>query len=74
MKSFKNPQEKEDYYAKRRKRGFIVGGFGAVVLGSSFILQYILYLTGHSFNTVMYSLTSIGIALIFYAAIEIFGW
>lgn len=74
MKSFTTPEEKEAYYAKRRQRGFIVGGIGALVLGGGFMLQYILYLNNMSFNYVMYSLTTIGIGLVFYAAIEIFGW
>jgi hypothetical protein len=74
MKSFDTPTEKDAYYAKRRKRGMIVGGIGGTVLGSGFMIQYILYVNGHSFNAVMYSLTTIGICLVFYAAIEIFGW
>ncbi|MCU0340805.1 MAG: hypothetical protein MUE30_13045 [Spirosomaceae bacterium] len=74
MKSFATPEEKEAYYAKRRKRGVIVGGIGAVVLGGGFFLQYLLYLNNMSFDLVMYSLTTIGISLVFYAAIEIFGW
>jgi hypothetical protein len=73
MKSFDTPTEKEIYYAKRRKRGFVVGGIGSAVLGLGFIIQYILYMNDLSFNAVMYSLTTIGICLIFYAAIEILG-
>ena len=74
MKHFDTPADKEVYYAKRRKRGFLVGGIGAAILGAGFLLQYILYLTGHSFNYVMYGLTTVGIALVMYAAVEIFGW
>lgn len=73
MKSFETPTEKEIYYAKRRKRGFVVGGIGSAVLGLGFIIQYILYMNDLSFNAVMYSLTTIGICLVFYAAIEILG-
>ena len=73
MKLFDTPTEKEAYYAKRRKRGFIIGGIGGAVLGLGFIIQYILYMNGASFNTVMYSLTTVGICLVFYAAIEILG-
>ncbi|MFN8344808.1 MAG: hypothetical protein U0X91_07390 [Spirosomataceae bacterium] len=73
MKSFETPAEKETYYAKRRKRGFIVGGIGSAVLGLGFIIQYILYMNDASFNAVMYSLTTIGICLVFYAAVEILG-
>ena len=73
MKPFDTPAEKEVYYAKRRKRGFIVGGIGGAVLGLGFIIQYILYMNDASFNAVMYSLTTIGICLVFYAAIEILG-
>ncbi|MCA0233496.1 hypothetical protein [Runella limosa] len=74
MKTFNSVAEKEEYYAKRRKKGLIVGAVGAAILGGGFILQYILYMTGHSFNGVMYSLTTIGICLVMYAAVEIFGW
>jgi hypothetical protein len=74
MKTFETTSEKEAYYAKRRKRGLIVGGIGAGILGSGFMLQYILYMNGASFNGIMYSLTTIGICLVLYAAIEIFGW
>ena len=74
MKTFNSAAEKEEYYAKRRKRGFVIGGVGAAILGGGFVLQYILYMTGHSFNGVMYSLTTIGICLVMYAAVEIFGW
>jgi hypothetical protein len=74
MKQFDSPAEKEAYYNKRRNRGLIVGGIGAMVLGLGFLIQYILYMQGISFNAVMYTLTSIGIVMVLYAAVEIFGW
>lgn len=73
MKKFDSAAEKEAYYNKRRNRGLIVGGIGALVLGLGFLIQYVLYRQGISFNVVMYTLTSIGIIMVFYAAIEIFG-
>ena len=74
MKQFNSTDERETYYAKRRRQGMVVGGIGAAVLGLGFLLQYILYMQGTSFNTIMYVLTSIGIILVMYAAVEILGW
>ncbi|AXE19927.1 hypothetical protein DR864_20330 [Runella rosea] len=74
MKQFNSAAEKESYYAKRRQRGLIVGAIGGAILGLGFLIQYILYMQGHSFNAVMYSLTSIGIIMVLYAGVEIFGW
>lgn len=74
MRQFDSPTEKEAYYKKRRNRGLIVGGIGAMVLGLGFLIQYVLYMQGLSFNVVMYTLTSIGIIMVLYAAVEIFGW
>ncbi len=74
MKQFNSTDERETYYAKRRRQGMVVGGIGTAVLGLGFLLQYILYMQGTSFNTIMYVLTSIGIILVMYAAVEILGW
>ncbi|WP_428655388.1 hypothetical protein [Runella sp.] len=74
MKQFNSIAEKENYYAKRRRRGLIVGAVGIALLGLGFLIQYVLYMQGTSFNTVMYTLTSIGIMLVLYAGVEIFGW
>lgn len=74
MKQFNSAAEKENYYAKRRRRGLIVGAVGVAVLGLGFLIQYILYMQGTSFNAVMYVLTSIGILMVLYAGVEIFGW
>lgn len=74
MRQFDSLTEKEAYYKKRRNRGLIVGGIGAMVLGLGFLIQYVLYMQGLSFNVVMYTLTTIGIVMVLYAAVEIFGW
>jgi len=74
MKQFESASEKETYYAKRRKRGLVVGGIGGGLLGFGFLIQYVLYMQGISFDAVMYTFTSVGIGLVFYAAVEIFGW
>lgn len=65
--------EKKSMYEKRRKRGLLSAGIGASVLGLGFLTQYILYMNDLSFNTIMYSLTMVGIGLIFYAAIQFFN-
>ncbi|AEI48722.1 hypothetical protein [Runella slithyformis] len=74
MKQFNSPTEKESYYAKRRQRGLIVGAIGGAVLGLGFLIQYILYMQGTSFNGVMYAFTGVGILMVLYAGVEIFGW
>lgn len=74
MKQFESAVEKEAYYAKRRKRGLIAGSVGGGLLILGFLIQYALYVSGHSFNAIMYTFTSIGIILVMYAAVEIFGW
>lgn len=58
---------------KRRRRGLLSAGVGASLLGTGFILQYILYEQGVSFGGVMYTLTLIGVGLLFYAAIQFFN-
>ncbi|TDB62278.1 hypothetical protein [Arundinibacter roseus] len=73
MKTFNSPTEKQEYYAKRRNRGLRAAGLGAFVLGLGFTLQYILYVNGLSFNSIMYGMTLVGGGLIFYAAVEILG-
>ncbi|MEZ4904959.1 MAG: hypothetical protein R2822_26000 [Spirosomataceae bacterium] len=71
---FDSPSEKETYYAKRRRRGLILGSIGGSILGLGFLIQYILYMQGHSFNAIMYGFTSVGIGLVLLGAVEIFGW
>ncbi|GAB2768678.1 hypothetical protein GCM10027275_09130 [Rhabdobacter roseus] len=58
---------------RRRKRGLLSAGLGAAVLGVGFLTQYILYRNDLSFDAVMYSLTLLGIGLIFYAAVQFFS-
>ncbi|GAB3175283.1 hypothetical protein [Telluribacter humicola] len=65
--------EKKSIHEKRRKRGVLSAGIGASVLGTGFLIQYILYMNDLSFNTIMYTLTIVGIGLIFYAAIQFFN-
>lgn len=65
--------DKKATYEKRRKRGTLAAGLGASVLGLGFLLQYILYMNGLSFGSIMYTLTIAGIGLIFYAAMQFFS-
>lgn len=65
--------EKQASNEKRRKRGLLSLGVGASLLGTGFIIQYVLYSQGISFDAVMYTLTSLGVGLIFYAAIQFFS-
>jgi|AntAceMinimDraft_5_1070358.scaffolds.fasta_scaffold251040_1 hypothetical protein len=58
---------------KRRRRGLLSAGAGASLLSTGFILQYILYEQGISFSIIMYTLTLIGVSLIFYAAVQFFS-
>lgn len=74
MNQQNSTEEKETHFAKRRQRGLIVGGVGVATLGLGFLIQYILYMHDTSFNGIMYGLTSLGIVLVLYAAVEILGW
>jgi hypothetical protein len=47
-------------------------GIGASVLGIGFLTQYVLYMNGLSFDAIMYTLTMLGMCLIFYAAVQFF--
>jgi hypothetical protein len=65
--------EKKAAYEKRRKRGLLAAGLGASLLGCGFLIQYVLYVNGLSFGSVMYTLTIAGIGLVFYAAVQFFS-
>jgi hypothetical protein len=65
--------EKKAMNERRQKRGLLSAGLGASVLGVGFTTQYVLYMNDMSFNTIMYTLTIVGISLIFYAAVQFFS-
>jgi len=61
-------------YLKRRKRGFLLGAIGSLMLITGFILTVIFYHSGISIHYVMYSMTSIGVILLIAGLVEVIGW
>lgn len=67
-------QAKALRHLKRRKRGFLIGTIGSILLVVGFFLTVIFYHYGINFNFVMYSMTSVGVILLMIGLIEIIGW
>ena len=61
-------------YLKRRKRGFILGLTGSILLIVGFILTVIFYHSGVSIHYVMYGMTSVGVILLIAGLVEVIGW
>ena len=61
-------------YLKRRKRGFMLGLAGSVLLIIGFVLTVVFFHANVSIHFVMYSMTSIGAILLMAGLVEIIGW
>jgi len=61
-------------FLKRRKRGFILGVTGSMLLLIGFVLTVIFFHAGISIQFVMYTLTSLGAILLVAGLVEIIGW
>jgi hypothetical protein len=61
-------------YLKRRRRGFLLGLFGSILLVAGFILTVIFYHSGISIHYVMYGMTSIGVILLIAGLVDVIGW
>jgi len=67
-------QLRSQQFLKRRKRGFLLGAIGSVMLLVGFILTVIFFHAGISFQYVMYGMTSIGVLLLIAGMVEVVGW
>lgn len=61
-------------FLKRRKRGFIMGVVGSILLVIGFVVTVIFFHAGISTHFVMYTLTSLGALLLVAGLVEIIGW
>ncbi|HMT30373.1 MAG TPA: hypothetical protein PKD91_13955 [Bacteroidia bacterium] len=61
-------------YLKRRKRGFILGICGSILLIVGFALTVIFFHKNMSIDFVMYGMTSVGVILLVAGLVEIIGW
>lgn len=61
-------------HKKSQKTGLILLAIGCLTLLSGFLLTLFLFYQNQSIHYVMYSLTTIGIILIFVGAIKFLGW
>jgi hypothetical protein len=59
---------------KKRDAGFIWTGVGGTIMLISFLLSLVLFQQGANFMYVLYSLTFIGIGIVFKGLIDILGW
>lgn len=66
-------QIKKVQFAVHRKNGLTKIGFGAVFLVVGFLITCINFHSNQSFTIVMYSTSTIGLALIFWGLYEIIG-
>lgn len=60
--------------AQKRDAGFIWGALGGGIMLVSFLISLMLYNQGEGFMIVLYSLTIIGIAMVFKGLVNILGW
>lgn len=60
--------------AQKRDAGFIWGALGGGIMLISFLISLMLYNEGQGFMLVLYSLTIIGIAMVFKGLVDILGW
>ncbi|MBL7941968.1 MAG: hypothetical protein JNM00_04340 [Flavobacteriales bacterium] len=58
---------------KRRSRGIIFSGIGAVLLVLAFVITYILHQSGIDTDMVLYGMTTLGITLLFIGMISFMG-
>lgn len=66
-------QIKKVQFAVHRKNGLTKIGFGAIFLVVGFLITCINFHSNQSFTIVMYSTSTIGLALIFWGLYEIIG-
>jgi len=66
-------QVKKVQYAVHRKNGLLKIGFGSIFLVAGFLITCVNFHSNQSFTVVMYSFTTIGLALIFWGLYEIIG-
>ncbi|MDO8998668.1 MAG: hypothetical protein Q7W45_02805 [Bacteroidota bacterium] len=66
-------QIKQVHYAVKRKNGLIKLGIASVSLLVGFLITCFNFHSNQSFTVVMYSFTSIGLALLFWGLYEIIG-
>ena len=67
-------QIKTLHYLRRRKRGFMFGAAGSIILIVGFFLTVFLFHQGSSFNLIMYGMTSLGAILLLVGMVDILGW
>ncbi len=67
-------QIKSKRFLIRRKRGFLLGLIGSLLLFVGFILTVVFFHAGISIHFVMYSMTSIGALLLVLGLVEVLGW
>jgi hypothetical protein len=60
--------------AQKRDAGFIWGAVGGGIMLVSFLISLLLYNQGQGFMLILYSLTVIGIAMVFKGLVNILGW
>jgi hypothetical protein len=60
--------------AQKRDAGFIWGALGGGIMLISFLISLMLYNEGQGFMLILYSLTIIGIAMVFKGLVDILGW
>jgi hypothetical protein len=58
---------------KRRSRGIIFSGIGAVLLVLAFVITYILHQSGIDTDMVLYGMTTLGITLLFIGMVSFMG-
>lgn len=66
-------QIKQVQHAVRRKNGLTKIGFGSLFLVAGFLITCVNFHSNQSFTVVMYSFTTLGLALIFWGLYEIIG-
>jgi hypothetical protein len=59
---------------KKRDTGFIWCGAGGGIMLISFLISIMLYNQGQGFMYILYSLTLVGIVIVFKGLIDILGW
>jgi hypothetical protein len=67
-------QLKAQIYLRRRKRGFLFGLAGTILLVVGFLLTVLFYHSGISIHYVMYGMTSVGVILVLVGMIDVLGW
>jgi hypothetical protein len=60
-------------FKKRRARGLVFSGIGAVLLVMAFVLTYILHQSGIDTDMALYGMTTLGITFLFIGMISFMG-